>query len=200
MLEEAVGLIRRLWSGDMVSHRGRHYTVENARIYTRPPQPAEIYVAGAGRKSAGVAGKIGDGFISTAPNAEAIKTFEASGGKGKPKYGQLTLCWDEDASRARKIAHEIWPTAGLSGELTQELKLPAHFEQATETVREEDVAKIVVSGPDPEAFVDRIQAYEKAGFDHVYLHQIGPNQEGFFRFFQRELQPRLARVLEPTHA
>lgn len=92
------------------------------------------------------------------------------------------MCWDADIGQARRTAREIWPTAGLDGELTQELKLPAHFEQATKTVREEDVVRKVVCGPDPEAFVSRIQEYEKAGFDHVYLHQVGPNQEGFFRF------------------
>lgn len=200
MLEESVRIIRLLWAGDTVSHRGKHYTVENARIYTRPAQLPEVYVAGVGTKSASVAGKIGDGYISTAPNAQAVKSFEAAGGRGKPKYGQLTICWDEDMSRARRTAREIWPTGGLSGELTQELKLPAHFEQATKTVSEDDVAKKVVCGPDPEAYVSRIQEYEKAGFDHVYLHQVGPNQEGFFRFYQRELQPRLAGLLEHAPA
>lgn len=199
MLEEAVRVIRLLWSGETVSHHARYYAVENARIYTMPPQTPPIYVAGAGQKSSTVAGKIGDGYIGTAPNAEAIKSFEQSGGRGKPKYGQMTVCWAADMGQARKTAREIWPTAGLSGELTQELKLPAHFEQATKTVREEDVAKTIVCGPDPEAYLTRIADYEKAGYDHVYLHQVGPDQEGFFRFFQQELQPQLQRVrAEPS--
>jgi G6PDH family F420-dependent oxidoreductase len=193
MLEEAVEVIRLLWRGETVSHRGKHYVLENARIYTRPAEAAPIYVAGAGTKSATLAGKIGDGYIGTAPNAEAIGTFERSGGRGKPKYGQMTVCWAEDLKQAQKTAREIWPTAGLGGELTQELKLPAHFEQATKTVREEDVARIVVCGPDPEAHLSRIREYEKAGYDHVYLHQIGPDQEGFFRFYQRDVLPQLQR-------
>jgi hypothetical protein len=105
----------------------------------------------------------------------------------------MTVCWAEDLKQAQKTAREIWPTAGLGGELTQELKLPAHFEQATKTVREEDVARIVVCGPDPEAHLSRIREYEKAGYDHVYLHQIGPDQEGFFRFYQRDVLPQLQR-------
>jgi G6PDH family F420-dependent oxidoreductase len=193
MLEEAVQVIRLLWSGETVSHRGRHYTVENARIYTRPEQTPPIYVAGSGKKSASVAGKIGDGYIGTAPNAEAIKTFDTGGGRGKPKYGQMTVCWAPDIKQARKTAWEMWPTAGLSGELTQELKLPAHFEQATKPVREEDVAKVVVCGPDPEPYLSRLQDYEKAGYDHVYIHQIGAEQEGFFRFFEREISPARER-------
>jgi hypothetical protein len=103
----------------------------------------------------------------------------------------MTVCWAEDVKQAQKMAREVWPTAGLAGELTQELKLPTHFEQATKTVREEDVAKIVLCGPDPQAHLSRIKEYEKAGYDHVYVHQIGPDQEGFFRFYQRQVLPQL---------
>ncbi|TMD42706.1 MAG: TIGR03557 family F420-dependent LLM class oxidoreductase [Chloroflexi bacterium] len=191
MLEEAVEIIRLLWRGETVSHRGRYYLVENARIYTRPSQPPPMLVAGSGTKSARLAGKIGDGYIGTAPKPEAITTFENAGGRGKPRYGQMTVCWAEDQSRARKTARELWPTAGLSSELTQELKLPAHFEQATTTVREEDISKTIVCGPDPDAHVARIREYENAGYDHVYVHQVGPEQDGFFRFYQREVIPRL---------
>jgi len=203
MLEEAVQVIRLLWKGNMVSHRGRYYEVENARIYTRPSEPPPIYIAGAGPKSSGLAGKIGDGFISTTPNPENVKSFEAGGGRGKPTYGQMTVCWASDVKAARKTAREIWPTAGLGGELTQELKLPKHFEQATKTVREEDVASTVVCGPDPQPHIERIQEYEKAGFDHVYIHQIGPDQAGFFRFYEREVLPAFARSKaqqQPVHA
>lgn len=203
MLEEAVQVIRLLWRGDEVSHRGRHYMVENARIYTRPSEPPPIYVAGSGKKSAGIAGKIGDGYVGTAPNQEAIAAFESAGGRGKPKYGQLTICWAEDERQARKTAFELWPTAGLNGELTQELKLPTHFEQAVKPLKEQDVADKVVCGPRAEAYLEQINQYAEAGYDHIYLHQIGPDQEGFFRFFERELKPVLGRLTapaEPSHA
>jgi G6PDH family F420-dependent oxidoreductase len=179
MLEEAAAVIRRLWTGESVSHYGKHYTVENARVYTRPEEAPPIYVAAAGQKSATLAGKIGDGLISTTPNPEGIKTFESAGGRGKPKYGQMTVCWATDERTARKTAYEMWPTAGIGGELSQELKLPAHFEQAAKTVSEEDVAKVIVCGPDPDAHVERIQQYQKAGYDHIYIHQVGAQQEGF---------------------
>jgi G6PDH family F420-dependent oxidoreductase len=194
MLEEAVGVIRRLWSGDLVSHRGRHYTIENARIYTRPPEPPPILVAASGRKAAALAGRMGDGIISTTPDAEALKLFSASGGEGKPRYGQITVCWAANEATARRTAHEFWPTAALAGGLRQELPLPSHFEQAAATVREDDVAREIVCGPDPEAHLDQIRAYRDAGFDHIYIHQIGPDQEGFFGFYQRELAPRLASL------
>ena len=194
MLEEAVAVIRLLWRGETVSHRGRHYTVENARIYTRPSSTIPVMVAASGPKAATLAGKIGDGFIGTAPSAEGIKAFEAAGGRGKPRYGQMTVCWARDEASARKVAHEIWPTAGLQGELSQELKLPAHFQQATSTVTEEDVAKTVVCGPDPERHLERLRAYEKVGYDHVYVHQVGQDQEGFFKFYEREVLPALRAV------
>jgi G6PDH family F420-dependent oxidoreductase len=192
MLEEAVEVIRLLWSGETVSHRGQFYMVENARIYTRPSEPVQIMVAASGKKSAKVAGQIGDGMVGTAPNADAIKTFESSGGRGKPRYGQMSVCYDADEKRARKLVREMWPTLGLGGELNQELKLPAHFQQATSKLREEDVADMTVCGPDPEAHVARIREYEKAGYDHIYVQQVGSDMEGFFRLYQREVLPRLA--------
>jgi coenzyme F420-dependent glucose-6-phosphate dehydrogenase len=191
MLEEAVEVIRLLWSDETVSHRGQHYVVENARIYTRPQQPPPIMVAGSGKKSATIAGRIGDGFVGTAPNAEAIKTFESTGGRGKPKYGQMQVCYDADERRARKIAFETWPTSALGGELNQELKLPAHFQQATSKLREEDVTSQSVCGPDPEAHLAKIKEYETAGYDHVYVQQVGPDFEGFLKLYQREVMPKL---------
>jgi coenzyme F420-dependent glucose-6-phosphate dehydrogenase len=194
MLEEAIAVIRLLWRGETVSHRGQFYTVENARIYTRPKQPIPIMVAASGEKAATLAGRIGDGFIGTAPKGEGIKAFQDAGGKGKPRYGQMTVCWADDEAAAKRLAHEIWPTAGLGGELSQELKLPAHFQQATATVSEDAVAKVVVCGADPRRHLERISTYEEAGYDHVYVHQIGPDQEGFFRFYERQVLPALQAV------
>lgn len=191
MLEEAVHVIRQLWTGKTVSHRGEHFTVENARIYTLPEKLPPILVAAAGAKSAKLAGRIGDGMVGTTPSAETIKTFETSGAAGKPRYGQLSVCFDADERRARKLALERWPTAGLGGEITQELKLPAHFEQATSKLREEDVAETIVCGADPEAHSARIQEYAKAGYDHIYVQQVGTDLDGFFRFYQREVLPRV---------
>ena len=73
------------------------------------------------------------------------------------------------------------------------LPVPAHFEQAAKMVSEEDVAKKIVCGPDPERYLAKINEYVEAGFDHVWLHQVGPDQEGFFRFFEKEVFPKLDR-------
>jgi coenzyme F420-dependent glucose-6-phosphate dehydrogenase len=191
MLEEAVEIIRMLWHGDTLTYRGVYYTVENARIYTLPAQLPPIFMAASGPRAAETAGRIADGLITTAPEADLLKRFEGEGGTGKPSYGQLTVCWAQDEASARRMAFEYWPTAAIRGELTQELPTPAHFEQATKMVREADVAQAIICGPDPERHIAGIKEFVDAGYDHVYVHQIGPDQEGFFRFYEREVLPKL---------
>jgi coenzyme F420-dependent glucose-6-phosphate dehydrogenase len=192
MLAEAVQVMRLLWGGGQQSHRGEHYTVENARIYTLPDEPPAVMVAAGGEKAAKLAGEIGDGFISLSPQNEIVEAFESEGGKGKPCIGQLEVCWAKDEPTARKTAHEWWPTTALAGELNQELALPAHFEQAVQSVREQDVAEKVVCGPDPERHAEGIEKFLDAGYDHVYLHQVGPEQDGFLDFYSREILPRFS--------
>jgi len=194
MLEEAVDLMRELWRGDLTTHRGRHYTVEGARLYTLPDEPIEVMVAAGGSKSAELAGRIGDGFVGTAPERALVEAFDDAGGTGKPRYGQLTVCWAESEQQARRTAFEIWPNAALEGPLAQELPLPSHFEAAAGMLTEDDVAKTVVCGLDAERYAEAIDAFADAGYDHVYVHQVGPDQDGFLRFAERELLPRYAKA------
>lgn len=189
MLDEAIALMRELWEGKLTSHAGRHFTVENARVYTLPDEPIEVAVAAGGPEAAELAGRVGDALVSTAPDASLVEAFRGAGGDG-PRYGQLTVCWAEDEAQARRTAHEWWPNAALQGPLSQELPLPSDFEETAAMVTEDDVAEVVVCGPDVERFLDAIAEFERAGFDHVYLHQVGPDQEGFLRFCERELLPR----------
>jgi G6PDH family F420-dependent oxidoreductase len=191
MLEEAVEVIRKLWQGGVQSHHGRYYTVENARIYDLPEQPPQIIVSGSGPKATDMAGRIGDGYWGMGPQQELVEQFDSVAGPGKPKYAQVTLCWAEDPAAARRTAFEWWPTAAIKGEASQELPSPKHFEQLAQMVTEEQVAEAVSCGPDPEPVLQQVQTYLDAGFDHVYLHQVGPDQEGFLDFAARELLPRL---------
>jgi G6PDH family F420-dependent oxidoreductase len=191
MVEEAVDIIRTLWQGDTVTYRGEYYTVENARIYSLPEQLPLILMAASGPQAAECAGRIADGFITTAPDVELLKRFASAGGSGKPSYGQLTVCWAHDEASARRTAYAYWPTAAVRGELSQELRTPAHFEQAVKMVREEDVAQMIICGPDPERHIAGIKTFTDAGYDHVYVHQVGPDQEGFFRFYEHEILSKL---------
>jgi coenzyme F420-dependent glucose-6-phosphate dehydrogenase len=188
-LEEAIEVIRKLWSGKLSSHRGKHFTVENARIYSLPDEPPPLLVAVAGERSVEIAARAGDGLIGTAPVAESLEQFQSEGGEGKPTYGQLHVCWAEDEEAAKQLALKQWPNAAISGSHFLELPLPAHFEEATEVLDTDDIAESVVCGPDPERHRAAIQEYVDAGYDHVYAHQIGPDQNGFFDFYAREVLP-----------
>jgi coenzyme F420-dependent glucose-6-phosphate dehydrogenase len=191
MLAEAVEVIRDLWTGEVTSHYGQYYTVQNARLYTLPEALPPIHVAAGGVKAAALAGEIGDGFIGTAPDREVLDAYAGAGGTG-PRYGQVTLCWGPSEEEARKTALEIWPNAAIRGEASQELPNPAHFEQLAAMVTEEMIAESVTCGPDPEVHLEKIRAYVDAGYDHVYLHQVGPDQAGFIDFARRELLPKLS--------
>jgi G6PDH family F420-dependent oxidoreductase len=191
MMEEAVEVIRLLWQGGNQSFHGAYYIVENARIYDLPEEQIPIVVSATGPKAAAVAGRIGDGLWETSPDKKVNGLYEQAGGSG-PRYGQVTVCWGENRDRALQMAHTIWPNASLPGELGQELPTPAHFDQAVQLVTPDKVVEQVVVGPDPQGYLEKIEAYVEAGYDHVYFHQIGPDQEGFIRFAEREILPRYA--------
>jgi coenzyme F420-dependent glucose-6-phosphate dehydrogenase len=191
MLAEAIEVIRRLWSGKMVTHHGRHYTVDNAKLYTRPEEPPPIYLAGHGEKAVRLAGELADGFIGVVAAPEHPTLFERTGGAGKPSMGLVKVCFGEDESDARRTAHEWWPTIALRGQLSQDLALPRHYVSATRPVTDDLVAQRIVCGPDPQRHVDHIRSYLDAGYDRVTVHQVGPHQDGFFEFYAGEVLPRL---------
>jgi coenzyme F420-dependent glucose-6-phosphate dehydrogenase len=192
MLEEAIEIIRLLWQGGEHSFDGTYFTVDHARLYTLPDAPPPLYVAAAGPLAATLAGQVGDGLITTSPEASVYEAFTSSGGSEKPWYGQISACWAADEATAVKTAHEWWATAAVPGELSQELPLPRHFEQAAQMITEDDVAKAVVCGPDPEKHRAEIQKYIDNGCEYVYIHQVGPDQDGFFDFYKREVLPKFS--------
>jgi coenzyme F420-dependent glucose-6-phosphate dehydrogenase len=195
MLEEAVDVIRELWAGETVEHFGRHYTVDNARLYSRPSEPPPIVVAAMSKSAAELAGRIGDGLIAVEPKAELVRLFEETGGEGKPRYGQLDVCIAEDEREARRIAHAQWTApAAIPPRLLAKLRVPADFEAVAELVPEEQVAERIVCGADVERHLARIGEFAAAGFDHVHVHQVGADQESFFRFYEREVLPRVSNT------
>ena len=190
MLEEAVEIIRALWTGETVDRKGGYFTVENARLYTLPEEPPPIVVAAGAPKAAELAGRIGDGLINFAADAKIVEAFDAEGSPGRPRYLQVSVCWNDSEAEARRLAYERCPTVALKGELGNLLPTPAHYEQAVQLLDEDAVAKAIACGPDPEGHVEKIQAGIDAGYDHIHVYQVGPDQEGFFRFYEREILPR----------
>ena len=189
MFEESIELIRYVWQGGVQTFRGEFYDAEQVRIYDLPDPPVEIAVAAVKPKAAELAGRLGDGLISVAPDESVVQKYKEAGGKG-PIYGQLTVCVHENEQQAKRIAREVWPNAALKGDLSVELPNPEHFEQATQDVTEEQVAESVVCGTDVDQHLEKIREYEKAGFTHVYVHQVGRDQQAFFDFYKREILPK----------
>jgi G6PDH family F420-dependent oxidoreductase len=192
MLEEAVHVMRRLWTGEVVDHRGTHYRVEHARLYTRPESPPPVYVSGFGPKSVELAGRIGDGYVTAMPDADLVARFRAAGGEGKPVQAGTKVCYGADEAQARRTVHRLWPNEALPGELPQVLPTPEHFEQATELVTEEMIGDAVPCGPDLERHVAALQEFADAGVDELYVQQIGGGHDAFFEAYAREVLPRLA--------
>jgi coenzyme F420-dependent glucose-6-phosphate dehydrogenase len=191
MLEEAIEVMRLLWEGGEQTHRGKHYTVDHCRIYNLPAEPIELAIAAAAPVAAELAGRLGDAFVATSPDANLAKKFEQAGGSGKPKYGMLHVCYGEDEDEATKLAAELWPNVAMKGSLGQELPRPQDFEQAAAMISPEDMAEAIPCGPDADRHREAIKEYEDAGYDHVFIHQIGPGQQAFFSFYESEI---LARV------
>jgi len=195
MFEEAISIIREMWQGEVTNYWGDYFTVEDARLYTLPQKPPPIMIAAAGKNAAELAGRIGDGLINTAPDAEVVQVFRSAGGGDKPRYAQITVCWAKSKDEAVETAYKIWPNSGLKGDLNTELRTVKHFEQVTAMVKKEDLAEKVVCGPDPQPYIELLQKYIDAGYDHLYIHQIGPDQAGFFQFYERELRDHVPALI-----
>jgi coenzyme F420-dependent glucose-6-phosphate dehydrogenase len=190
LLEEAIEVLRLLWQGGEQTHRGRHYTVDHARVYNLPDEPIPLAVAAAQPLAAELAGRAGDAFITTMPDRELVEQYRSAGGSG-PLYGQVRLCWAEDERAAQETVHRLWRHTAVGGTINQELPTPSDFAAVAEKVSVEEVAAETPCGPDPEPVVEQVRKWEDAGFDHISFHQVGPDQDGFFRFWEQELRPRL---------
>ncbi|MGW0122934.1 TIGR03557 family F420-dependent LLM class oxidoreductase [Streptomyces sp. NPDC003327] len=191
-LEEAVDIIRALFTGEYVSRRGPHFPVDNARLWDLPDTPPPLGIAVSGPRSCALAGRHADLLIATEPKRELLDAFDASGGTGKPRIGQLPLCYDTDRDAAVRRAHEQFRWSLGGWRVNSELPLPKSFDQATAQTRPEDVAEAVPCGDDVDAVVKAVAAYEEAGFTDLALVQIGGDrQEPFLRWAESTLLPAL---------
>lgn len=191
MLGEAIGIIRRLVAGEAVTARGEWFRVDHAQLYTRPEEPPPIWVAASGPRSAALAGDLGDGLIAVAPDGALVQAFTSAGGDGKPRLGQLHVCWAPDDEQARRTIARAWPNGALPGRLATELERPSDFEDACALVTEEQAARPIPHGSDPERFAAAALRFAAAGYDRVYVHQIGQDQAGMIDFWQTKVAPLL---------
>lgn len=189
MLEEAVSVMRELFSGRLISHAGEHYTVDTARLYSVPDNPPQILMSGFGEKAIKMAAHIADGYVCVQPNADFVRLYRESGGGDRLVQGGLKVCWAADETQARKTMHRLWPNDEIPGEAAQLLPLPRHFRELAELITEDMIS--APCGPDPAVHLAGIRAYREAGFDEVYVSQVGPEAEGFFDFYASQVLPRL---------
>jgi G6PDH family F420-dependent oxidoreductase len=190
MLEESVEIMRALWAGGNVSYDGQHYVVDRARLYSLPDAPPRVYASAFGPKAAESIGRYAEGYINATPSSDLLQAYRDAGGTG-PAQGGMKVCWGPDEAACVKTVHRLWPNEALGGELAQVLPMPAHYEAAAELVTEELLADAVPCGPDPEKHVAAIRAFVDAGYDEVYVQQVGDDQEGFLAFMRDEVLPRL---------
>jgi G6PDH family F420-dependent oxidoreductase len=190
MLDEAIDVIRALHTGEVVNHRSKHYTVEQARIYTLPAQPVPIYVSAFGPKAVRHAAERADGLCTLIPDAGLVRRYREAGGTG-PVQGGLKLCWAESEEAGLRTAHRLCRSDLLPGNLVLNLPAPSEFEAATALVTEEAVGRQIPCGPDPERHVEAVRRFVDAGFDEVYVEQVGGDHEKFFEAWSSQMLPAL---------
>lgn len=189
-LAEAVDIIQGLLSGTLTSYHGHHLRLDHARLFDRPDRKPAVAIAAGGVAAARFAGEKGDALIATEPRADLVEAYAAAGGSG-PRYAEVALCYAPREEDARSTAHRYfrWSLAGWP--VMAELPDTEGFAAASKHVSAETVARQVSCGPSVEAHVQAIDRYVQAGFDHIILVQVGPEQEAFIDFFARQLAPAL---------
>lgn len=195
-LEEAVGVIRALLDGQELTHHGRYFDIDRARLWDLPESPPQIGIAVSGPASCALAGRQADLVIATEPKAELLEAFDRAGGTGRPRVGQLPVCYDTDRGAAVRRAHEQFRWFAGGWRVNAELPHPVSFAAATEQVTPDDVAESIPCGPDVADFVAAVRPYAEAGFDEIALVQIGgDHQDAFVAWAEKELLPALRTAL-----
>jgi G6PDH family F420-dependent oxidoreductase len=193
MLFEAIELIQMLWEGKEVSEDREFFSVDRAKLWDVPSSPPTIAVAAGGPRAAQLAGVGSLGLFATEAKKELVQAWSESGGQG-PRYAEVGLSWAQSEAEAIRVAKERMAFSVLGWKVMPELPTPESFEAAVQSVRDEDIARQIACGPDPERHVSAVRKYVEAGFDHIVLLGIGPDQAGFLNFWQKELKPRLTKV------
>ncbi|MGW0708384.1 LLM class F420-dependent oxidoreductase [Streptomyces sp. NPDC002643] len=192
MLREAVEIIRALFAGGHVNHHGAHYDVESARLWDLPEEPPPLGIAVSGARSCALAGHLADLVIATEPEPGLLRAFDRHGGTGKPRVGQLPVCYDPDRDTAVRRAHDQFRWFGGGWKVNSELPHPDSFASATRFVAPDDVAASIPCGDDPEVFVEAVRPYAEAGFTEIALVQIGgESQPAFVNWSEKTLLPAL---------
>jgi len=199
-LEEGVEIIRRLMSGKVTKYQGTHFRLESAKLYTLPTTPPPIYIASSGPINSERTGRIADGYITVGASDEKIRTLLARFEKGAreagkdpakmPRIIQLHLSWAESREAAVEQAVREWPNGGMAFPKA-DIRNPEDFAAMAQIVRPENFEGRVFMSPDLDAHTAHLQHYVDLGFDQVYVHNVGRNQQEFIEAFGRSVLPKL---------
>jgi G6PDH family F420-dependent oxidoreductase len=195
MLAEAIDIIRALFDGEYVNYVGEHYRVDSAKLWDRGDPPPRIGVAVSGTQSCNLAGAQADLMIAVEPDSALGEKFDAAGGAGKPRVGQVPVCYDLDRDAAIERAHDQFRWFGSGWKVNAELPGTAAFAGASQFVTKDDIADSIPCGPDVDAHVRAVTEFVDAGFTHVALIQIGgEHQDPFLEWSRTELLPALREL------
>jgi coenzyme F420-dependent glucose-6-phosphate dehydrogenase len=193
-LRAGIDIVRRLMAGETVNHRDGHWRVENLALTTRPPAAPPIYVAASAKRSAALAGEAADGLIGVRPDASVIDVFHGNGGRGKRCIGQVHVSVATTIDAAVGAAREWWPNSALPPRVLSELARPEDFEALTTDVTDDALRTSVVCAVDGEPVIRAIDRFVAAGFNTVYVHQVGPDQQRLADLARSELLPHYRRA------
>jgi G6PDH family F420-dependent oxidoreductase len=192
-LAEAVDIIQGLLAGTLTNYRGNHFVLDDARLFDRPEIKPPVAIAAGGPKAARLAARKGDGLIATERWGDLVEAFASAGGSG-PRYAEVAMCYGKQEEEAQQTAHRYFRWSITGWPVMAELPDIESFAAASRHVSPETVAQFVSCGPSAERHLQAIDRYIQAGYDHIILVQIGPNQDEFLEFFERELAPNLRKT------
>lgn len=194
MLREAVEIIRLLWSGGYHSYQGKHLRLEDARVFDLPDSLPPIVVAAGGPQAARLAGELGDGLFATEPRDDLIAAYTSAGGTGS-LYAEVPLAWAPTEDAAAESARKLFRFGITGWKVQAELPNPVNFDAATKFISADHLRAQFGCGPDVTRHVEVTKEFAAAGYDQLALVNAGPDMDGFFDFFVKELGPAL-RALE----
>ena len=193
-LRECADIIRGLWAGESVTHEG-HVRVSEAKLWTRPRRAPTLVGAAVTARTAGWIAGWADALITVSQPGEqldeVVQAFRANGGAGKPMYLQVHLAYAPTEAEARAGAFDQWRQNTLGSDISTALSHPEQIASAARHVRPEDLDAAVRISSDLDRHVDWIRRDFDRGFDALFLHDVGPEQERFVEVFGRDVLPRL---------
>jgi len=199
-LSESIEVIGKLFSGKVVKYNGKHIKLESAKLYTRPETPPPVYVATSGPIQAERTGRTCDGIITVGAAADKIRMLLDRFEKGAreagkdpasmPRILQLHVSWASSQEEAEQNALHEWPNGGMPFPKS-DIRNPEDFEAMAKYVRIENFKNRVLMSPDLDEHRERLQHFIDLGFDEIYVHNVGRNQEAFINAYGREVAPKL---------